>query len=62
MLRESTSAEQKLLARSNEEYARDASGCLQRPGTHNAVVSAPGFYWGFTWGVSGFPGALDQER
>ena len=31
----------------------NTSGCLQKKVGYNAVVSAPGSYWGFTWGVSG---------
>ena len=28
------------------------NGCLQKKVGYNAVVSASGGYWGFTWGVS----------
>ena len=31
----------------------NTSGCLQKKVGCNAVVSAPGGYWGFTWGVLG---------
>ena len=34
---------------------------LQKTGTHNAVVSAPASYWGFTWRVSGFPGVMNKR-
>ena len=52
----------KMFARSNEEYAKDASGCLQKARHSQCSSECTWFLLGFHLGVSGFPGALDQER